>query len=176
MTHVFNGLRGTEGVAPSATYHHFPLAEEAPHNSGARRHAPHTSAPRTNRGRRFLGNVKQRGESEVAMDRKQDHQQVTLAAERAVKPKRRDIRKRLQDNLNYPPRAMRAERAAAYLDISGSTFFRLVDEGELPQPVKKKGVVSWDRMELDAAYENWKEGGDAGSSTNTMLDLLGKVR
>ena len=39
---------------------------------------------------------------------------------------------KLQDHLAYPPRAMRAERAAAYLDMSTRTFLRLVDEGLLP--------------------------------------------
>jgi hypothetical protein len=34
---------------------------------------------------------------------------------------------RLQ-NPGYPPRAMRAQRAAAYLDLSVSTFLRFVDE------------------------------------------------
>lgn len=54
---------------------------------------------------------------------------------------------------------MRLERAAAYLDISPSQFKRLVDEGTLPQPVRIGGVVSWDRLELDAAYDSVKDHG-----------------
>jgi predicted DNA-binding transcriptional regulator AlpA len=77
---------------------------------------------------------------------------------------------KLADDLAYPPRAMRAERAAAYLDMSTSTFFRLVDEGALPAPTKKKGIVSWDRLDLDAAYENWKD--ENGPHENTMHKLL----
>ena len=51
---------------------------------------------------------------------------------------------------------MRLERAAAYLDISRNTFLKLVDEGLLPAATKVHGVVSWDRLELDAAFEDWK--------------------
>jgi len=56
----------------------------------------------------------------------------------------------------YPPRLMRAERAAAYLDMSESSFLRLVELGEVPPGTPVKGMVSWDRHELDAAVENWK--------------------
>ena len=77
---------------------------------------------------------------------------------------------RLQNHLAYPPRAMRAERAAAYLDLSLSTFLRFVDEGLLPPPVKVHGVVSWDRHDLDCAFEDWKTAG--GDKENTMHKLL----
>jgi predicted DNA-binding transcriptional regulator AlpA len=76
---------------------------------------------------------------------------------------------RLQ-NLGYPPRAMRAQRAAAYLDLSVSTFLRFVDEGLLPPPTKVRGVVSWDRHDLDCAYEDWKAA--SGDDENTMHKLL----
>src|SRR5262249_19361714 len=75
--------------------------------------------------------------------------------------------KHVADSLAYPPRALRADRAAAYLSMSTSTFLKLVQEGDLPAPIRKNGIVSWDRLELDAAYENWKEGGG-----NTALKLL----
>lgn len=65
---------------------------------------------------------------------------------------------------------MRAERAAAYLDLSPSTFLRLVDEGLLPPPTKVRGVVSWDRYDLDCAYEDWKA--RSGGEENTMHKLL----
>jgi transcriptional regulator with XRE-family HTH domain len=77
-----------------------------------------------------------------------------------------------QDNFAYPPRAMRLGRAAAYLDISPSTFLRLVDDGLLPRPTKVRGVVSWDRLDLDAAYEDWKAAGDG----NTVHALLAQGR
>jgi predicted DNA-binding transcriptional regulator AlpA len=62
---------------------------------------------------------------------------------------------------------MRVERAAAYLDMSRTSFLRLVDEGLLPRPTKVRGMVSWDRLELDAAYDDWKTAGE-----NTIHKLL----
>jgi predicted DNA-binding transcriptional regulator AlpA len=76
---------------------------------------------------------------------------------------------KLADGLAYPPRAMRADRAAAYLDMSESAFLRLVDEGLMPEPVRIKGAVTWDRLQLDAAYENFK----TDQQANTMHKLLG---
>jgi predicted DNA-binding transcriptional regulator AlpA len=76
---------------------------------------------------------------------------------------------KLADGLAYPPRAMRAERAAAYLDISTATFLRMVEGGDLPKGTRKNGIVSWDRLDLDAAYENWKD--DTG---NKLAKLLGE--
>jgi predicted DNA-binding transcriptional regulator AlpA len=57
---------------------------------------------------------------------------------------------KLADDLAYPPRAMRADRAAAYLSMSTSTFLKLVDERRLPQPKRLGGLVFWDRLKLDA--------------------------
>jgi predicted DNA-binding transcriptional regulator AlpA len=54
----------------------------------------------------------------------------------------------------YPPRGMRVDRAAAYLDMSRSSFQRLVDEKLLPPGKPIKGMVVWDRRELDAAFED----------------------
>lgn len=68
----------------------------------------------------------------------------------------------------YPPRAMRADRAAAYLDISPSSFLQLVADGVLPKPIRIRGMVTWDRCDLDSAYEDLK----SGTSENTMLKLL----
>lgn len=67
---------------------------------------------------------------------------------------------------------MRAERAAAYLDISPASFLRLVDDGVLPKPTKIRGMVTWDRLDLDAAYEDLKSGG----AENTMHKLLSEQR
>jgi predicted DNA-binding transcriptional regulator AlpA len=75
---------------------------------------------------------------------------------------------KLADGLAYPPRAMRADRAAAYLDMSPASFHRLVDEGVLPRGHPVKGMVIWDRYELDAAFESLKCGDD-----NSMHKLLG---
>lgn len=70
----------------------------------------------------------------------------------------------------YPPRLMRASRAAAYLDMSESTFLRLVDAGELPQGIEKNGLRTWDRHKLDAAVENW---GDKPEQSRDAAVILG---
>jgi excisionase family DNA binding protein len=64
--------------------------------------------------------------------------------------------RKLQDALAYPPRAMRLDRAAAYLSVSPSTFLQWVDEGKMPQPIRPNGsggVALWDRLAIDIAFE-----------------------
>lgn len=68
-----------------------------------------------------------------------------------------DMSEKLQDHLAYPPRAFRADRAAAYLSMSTSTFLKLVEEGAMPKGIKVHGMTMWDRLELDAALDNLKE-------------------
>ena len=63
---------------------------------------------------------------------------------------------KLSNSLAYPPRAMRLEQAAAYLSISTSSFLRLVDEGRCRSATKKHAMALWDRLDLDAAFEDWK--------------------
>jgi hypothetical protein len=63
------------------------------------------------------------------------------------------MRKKLADALSYPPRMMRLERAAAYIDVSPSTFLRMVEERVMPQPVVHQGVRMWDRIDVDSAIE-----------------------
>lgn len=72
----------------------------------------------------------------------------------------------------YPPRAMRMDRAASYLDISRSMFLRLIDEGVLPPPTKIPGhdIATWDRLDLDARYDDWKSG--SAPRENTVLKRL----
>ena len=83
----------------------------------------------------------------------------------AVKPDR------LQDRLAYPPRGLRAERAAAYVGMSEATFLRMVEDGTMPQPIRHRGVTVWDRLDLDAAFENLKEG-----AQNTVHRILRERR
>jgi excisionase family DNA binding protein len=61
---------------------------------------------------------------------------------------------RLQDTLAYPPRLLRADRAAAYLGMGERTFLRLVADGKLPKPKRIGGVVAWDRYRLDACIDD----------------------
>jgi len=75
------------------------------------------------------------------------------------------------DSKRYPPRLMRGARAAAYLDISVSNFHALVADGVLPQPVRVKGAVAWDRHDLDAAVDALKD-----DNVNTVDRQLRKLR
>jgi len=62
---------------------------------------------------------------------------------------------------------MRVDQAANYLSISKSLFLRLVAEGVLPTGTKVPGhdVVTWDRLDLDSAYDDWKNGGEPTENT-----------
>jgi predicted DNA-binding transcriptional regulator AlpA len=86
--------------------------------------------------------------------------------------------KRLQDELAYPPRAMRADRAAAYLSMSRSAFLELVDAGTLPKPTRVGGIVLWDRLALDVAFEELAaaegEGGDHPNSFDVVIEAIRK--
>ena len=77
-------------------------------------------------------------------------------------------REKVRNQFSYPPRLMRAPRAAAYLDIGERTFLRLVDEGKLPKPKRFRGVVAWDRYGLDAAIDDV----DDDVADNTVDRLL----
>jgi len=83
--------------------------------------------------------------------------------------------RKLQDNFAYPPRAMRADRGAAYLDVSKSKFLDLVEHGKLPKPRQIDGIVVWDRLELDAAFEQFKtrEIEERSGRRNTVDMVLG---
>lgn len=61
---------------------------------------------------------------------------------------------KLQDSIAYPPRGMRAERAAAYIGIGRTKFLELVERGLMPEPIEVDGMTLWDRLTLDAAFDN----------------------
>lgn len=53
---------------------------------------------------------------------------------------------------------MRIEQAASYLSISVSSFQQLIEDGELPKATRiLRGIALWDRYDLDAAFEGWKD-------------------
>jgi predicted DNA-binding transcriptional regulator AlpA len=70
----------------------------------------------------------------------------------------------------YPPRGMRSNRAAAYLDMSQAAFLRLVADGVMPKGVRIGGMVVWDRNDLDVAFDNLKH---RRKSVNTVNAVLG---
>ena len=85
--------------------------------------------------------------------------------------------KKLQDDLAYPPRAMKAERAAAYLDMSRTKFLALVESGRLPKPKVIDGIRVWDRLALDAAFNDFPDRDDGdhlAARRNTFDEVLGR--
>lgn len=72
--------------------------------------------------------------------------------------------KLLQDQLAWPPRLLRAERAAAYLGMGTRTFLGLVAKGILPKPKHIGGMRAWDRYRLDA----WVDDGNDDTADNTV--------
>jgi len=63
---------------------------------------------------------------------------------------------KLADGLSYPPGALRADRAAAYLSLATSTFLELVDAGRLPKGKKLRGIRFWSRRELDDFIDTYE--------------------
>jgi predicted DNA-binding transcriptional regulator AlpA len=53
---------------------------------------------------------------------------------------------------------MRLNRVAAYIDVSASTFLRMVEEGVMPKPIVHHGIRMWDRIDVDSAIDDLKEG------------------
>jgi predicted DNA-binding transcriptional regulator AlpA len=80
---------------------------------------------------------------------------------------------KLADGLSYPPGALRADRAAAYMSMSTSTFLEHVANGRLPKGKKLGGVTFWSRRELDAFIENYEgEGADAAAVNDKWKRIL----
>jgi excisionase family DNA binding protein len=65
---------------------------------------------------------------------------------------------KLADSFSWVPRAMRVDQAATYLGMSRSMFLKLVEEGVMPRAIKIGSMSTWDRIDLDAAYDELKEG------------------
>ena len=78
---------------------------------------------------------------------------------------------KLHDQLSYPPRAMRADRAAAYLSISRSKFLELVEQGKLPKAVHIDGISLWDRLALELAFEEMASEGDNPNSFDVIMGM-----
>jgi predicted DNA-binding transcriptional regulator AlpA len=70
------------------------------------------------------------------------------------------------------PRAMRLPLACAYLSLGQTKFLQLVQTGRLPQGVKIDGITCWDRIDLDAAFEDLKQAAEERpNSFDTVLGL-----
>jgi predicted DNA-binding transcriptional regulator AlpA len=78
----------------------------------------------------------------------------------------------LQDQLAYAPRGLRADRAASYLGMGRTFFLDLVEQGVMPKPIKIRGLVVWDRAELDSAFDALKQQSPT-SRRNTADEAMG---
>jgi len=65
------------------------------------------------------------------------------------------------------PRAMRVEQAAEYLSMSRSMFLKLVTEGKMPPGIKISAMTTWDRYDIDDAFDDLKRG-NGEPSENTV--------
>ena len=80
---------------------------------------------------------------------------------------------KLADALSYPPGALRADRAAAYLSMSTSKFLELVDQGRLPKGKKLDGIVFWVRRTLDEFLDSYEGESDAAAVDDKWKRILG---
>lgn len=68
---------------------------------------------------------------------------------------------------------MRVEQAAFYFSMSQASFLRLVEEEIMPPPTKIKGMVLWDRLDLDDRFEELKRTSAETKPRNSFEELLG---
>lgn len=55
--------------------------------------------------------------------------------------------------LTAAPRGLRRETAAVYVGVGVTKFDEWVRDGRMPRPKRVDGVVVWDRLALDSAFE-----------------------
>jgi predicted DNA-binding transcriptional regulator AlpA len=71
-----------------------------------------------------------------------------------------------------PPRGLRRPDAAAYVGVSPTKFDEWVARGVMPTPKRLDGVVIWDRVTLDAAFEDLP--GSNSESNDDVWDRVAK--
>jgi hypothetical protein len=79
---------------------------------------------------------------------------------------------KLADTLAYPPRALRANRAAALSLNVHRNVPRSRGSRTMPKPKKLRGIVFWDRVALDDFVERYE--GDEDESENAWDKYLGQ--
>ena len=57
-------------------------------------------------------------------------------------------------HVHFAPRGLRRSSAAAYVGVSATKFDDWVARGLMPQPKRVDGIVVWDRLEIDAAFDD----------------------
>jgi len=72
-------------------------------------------------------------------------------------------------------RGLNREQAADYIGVGTTKFDEMVEDGRMPQPKEIDGRVTWDRRQLDEAYDRLPNrglpGGEAGG--NPLDKILG---
>jgi len=58
------------------------------------------------------------------------------------------------------PRGLRRQEAAAYIAISATMFDAWVAQGIMPSPKRVGGIVVWDRLLIDEAFDELPGGAD----------------
>ncbi len=61
---------------------------------------------------------------------------------------------------NLPPRGMKREQAAAWVNVSATTFDRMVADGRMPRARRIDGRVVWDLRELEAKFDQLPHDGE----------------
>jgi predicted DNA-binding transcriptional regulator AlpA len=73
----------------------------------------------------------------------------------------RDLRSRTQ-----PRRGLRRTEAAAFIGVSPTKFDEWVGKGIMPKPKRQDGIVVWDMMALDAAFDALPDEGTSVLNAN----------
>ena len=55
--------------------------------------------------------------------------------------------------LSLPPRGLSRGQAAEYIGVGVTKFDEMVDDGRMPRPKRIDGRLVWDRVKLDAAFD-----------------------
>jgi hypothetical protein len=71
---------------------------------------------------------------------------------------------RAADILWLEPRGLSRVKAAAYIDVSPTTFDEMVKDGRMPLPKIIGRRKVWDRRKLDLAFEALPEDGTANAN------------
>jgi hypothetical protein len=71
------------------------------------------------------------------------------------------------------PRGLRREAAAAYIGVGTTKFDDWVARGLMPKPKRQDGVVVWDRLALDAAFDDLPSEGESrrGAERRDPVDV-----
>ena len=56
----------------------------------------------------------------------------------------------------FPPRGLRRVTAAEYVGISATMFDEWVRDGIMPEPARVGGIVVWDKIAIDDAFDALK--------------------